>query len=187
MCQKESWGAIFVTKEVHSTQRGQPPRMHDLHGLWRYEQKEQRVTRVPMSGVNCDLCCPGCTGTAEISEVGRSKTQDAPPDYATNTKYGPLLEGQPVEYIKHVYRYVCLSIRLSISPIVCSLPLSLCLTGYDIYVTLSPLSVCLCVCLSSSVCLSVSYSLLLCPSVSSFPHASGSAHMFVSFTLSHSL
>src|SRR6218665_2430380 len=32
---------------------GQPP------GLWRYEQKEQRVTPVPMSGVNCDLWCPG--------------------------------------------------------------------------------------------------------------------------------
>jgi len=28
MCQKESWGAIFATKEAHSTQRGQPPRMH---------------------------------------------------------------------------------------------------------------------------------------------------------------
>src|SRR6218665_1839603 len=58
MHEKESWGAIFATKEAHSTQRGQPPRMHGP-GLWRYEQKEQRVTSVPMSGVNCDLWCPG--------------------------------------------------------------------------------------------------------------------------------
>src|SRR6218665_1728827 len=58
MCQKESWGAIVATKEVHSTQKGQPPRMHGP-GLWRYEQKEQRVTSVPMIGVNCDLWCPG--------------------------------------------------------------------------------------------------------------------------------
>ena len=43
MCQKESWGAISATKEAHSTQRGQPPRMHGP-GLWRYEQKEERVT-----------------------------------------------------------------------------------------------------------------------------------------------
>src|SRR6218665_1579088 len=59
MCQNESWGAIFAPKETHSTQRGQPPRMHGP-GLWRYEQKEQRVTPVPMSGVNCDLWCPRC-------------------------------------------------------------------------------------------------------------------------------
>src|SRR6218665_2510674 len=26
---------------------------------WRYEQKEQRVTPVPMIGVNCNLYCPG--------------------------------------------------------------------------------------------------------------------------------
>src|SRR6218665_346288 len=36
MCQKESWGGIIVTKKAHSTQRGQPPRMHGP-GLWRYE------------------------------------------------------------------------------------------------------------------------------------------------------
>src|SRR6218665_2184628 len=71
-------------------------------GLWRYEQKEQRA--VPMSGVNCDLWCPG--GTAKISEVGRSKTQDTPPDQGTNMEYDPLLEGQPVEYIKRVGSYV---------------------------------------------------------------------------------
>src|SRR6218665_435104 len=35
--------------------------------LWRYEQKEQRVTPVSMSGVNCDLWGRG--GTAKISEV----------------------------------------------------------------------------------------------------------------------
>jgi len=45
-------------------------------------------------------------GTAKISEVGRSKTQDTPPDYGTNTEYDPLLEGLPVEYIKHVGRYM---------------------------------------------------------------------------------
>ena len=46
---KESWGAIFATTEAHSTQRDQPPRMHGP-GLWMYEQKEQRVTPVPMIG-----------------------------------------------------------------------------------------------------------------------------------------
>ena len=58
MCQIESWVAIVATKEAHSAQRGQPSRMHGP-GLWRYEQKEQRVTLVPMSGVNCDLWCLG--------------------------------------------------------------------------------------------------------------------------------
>ena len=58
MCRKNSWGAIAVPKEAHSTQRGQPPRMHGPD-LWRYERKEQRVTLVPMIGVNCDLWCPG--------------------------------------------------------------------------------------------------------------------------------
>src|SRR6218665_2347835 len=43
---------------------------------------------------------------AKISEVGRSKTQDTPPDHGTNTENDPLLEGQPVEHIKHVGRYV---------------------------------------------------------------------------------
>src|SRR6218665_2884113 len=43
---------------------------------------------------------------AKISEVGQSKTQDAPPDHGTNTEHNPLLEGQPEEYIKHVGRYV---------------------------------------------------------------------------------
>src|SRR6218665_1368398 len=43
---------------------------------------------------------------AKILEVGRSKTQDTPPDHGTNTEYDPLLDGQPVEYIKHVGRYV---------------------------------------------------------------------------------
>src|SRR6218665_107827 len=105
MCQKESWGAIFATTEAHSTQRDQPPRMHGP-GLCRYdyEQKEQRVTPVLMNGVNCDLWCP--SGRAKISEVGRSKNQDTPPDHGTNTEHDPLLEGQPVEYIKHVGRYV---------------------------------------------------------------------------------
>jgi len=80
---------------------GQPPRMQGP-GLWRHKQKEQRVTPVPMSGVYCDLW----GGRAKISEVGQSKTQDTPPDQGTNTKYDSLLEGQPVEYIKHVGRYV---------------------------------------------------------------------------------
>src|SRR6218665_2925913 len=38
MCQKETWGAIVAPEEAHSTQRGQPPRMHGP-GLWKYEQK----------------------------------------------------------------------------------------------------------------------------------------------------
>src|SRR6218665_3425807 len=55
MCQKESWGAIFATKEAHSTQRDQPPRMHGP-GLWRYEQKEQRVSSVHALLVNILRC-----------------------------------------------------------------------------------------------------------------------------------
>src|SRR6218665_1567387 len=98
MCLKESWGAILATKEAHSTQRGQPPRMH-RPGLWRYEQKEQRVTPDPMSGVNCDLWCLGW----DSKDLGGRPEQD--PDHGTNTKQDPLLEGQPVEYIKHVGRY----------------------------------------------------------------------------------
>src|SRR6218665_2261684 len=47
MCRKESWGANVVPKDAHSTQRGQPPRMHGP-GLWRYKQKEERVTPVPL-------------------------------------------------------------------------------------------------------------------------------------------
>src|SRR6218665_1268121 len=52
--------------------RGQPPRMHGL-GLWRYEQKEQRVTSVPMNGVNCDLWCPGW----DSKDLGGRPEQDS--------------------------------------------------------------------------------------------------------------
>src|SRR6218665_3225515 len=97
MCQKESWGAIFATTEAHSTQRDQPPRMHGP-GLWMYEQKEQRVTPVRMIGVNCILWCPGWDG----KDLGGRPEQD----HGTNTEHDPLLEGQPVEYIKHVGRCV---------------------------------------------------------------------------------
>src|SRR6218665_1756927 len=93
MSQKESWGAMVATKEAHSTQMGQPRRMHGP-GWWRYEQNEQRVTPVPMIGVNCDFWCPGWDG--KDLEVGRSKTQDTPTDHGTNMEYDPLLEGQPV-------------------------------------------------------------------------------------------
>src|SRR6218665_2674906 len=70
-----------------------------LHGLWMYEQKEQRVTPVRMIGVNCILWCPGWDG----KDLGGRP--DTPPDHGTNTEHDPLLEGQPVEYIKHVGRY----------------------------------------------------------------------------------
>src|SRR6218665_8327 len=102
MSQKESWGAIFATTEAHSTQTDQPPRMHGPR-LWMYEQKEQRVTPVRMIGVNCILWCPEWDGK---DLGGRPETQDTPPDHGTNTEHDPLLEGQPVEYIKHVGRYV---------------------------------------------------------------------------------
>src|SRR6218665_926509 len=103
MCQKESWEAIFTTTEAHSTQRDQPPRMHGP-GLWMNEQKERRVTSVPMIGVNCNLWCLGWDG----KDLGGrpEQTQHTPPDHGTNTEGDPLLEGQPVEYIKHVGRYV---------------------------------------------------------------------------------
>src|SRR6218665_3641665 len=65
------WGAITVPKEAQSAQRDQPPRMHGL-GLWRYEQKEQRVTSVPLSGVNCDLWCPGW----DSKDLGGRSEQD---------------------------------------------------------------------------------------------------------------
>src|SRR6218665_2060018 len=53
MCRKESCGAIAVPMEAHSTQRGQLPRMHGP-GLWKYGQKEQRVTP-PRSNEQRDL------------------------------------------------------------------------------------------------------------------------------------
>src|SRR6218665_1617076 len=71
MCQKESWGAIVATRKAHSTQRGYPPRKHGP-GMWRHEQKKQRVTPVPMSGVNCDLWCPGW----DIKDLGGRPEQD---------------------------------------------------------------------------------------------------------------
>ena len=53
---------------------------------------------------------------AKISEVGRSKTQDTPPDYGTNTEHDPLLEGQPVEYISTGKRIAfCLKTIVTIS------------------------------------------------------------------------
>jgi len=67
MCEKESWGAIFATKEAHSTQRGQPPRMHGPW-LWRYEQKKQRVTSVPMSGVNYESATSGARGGTALCD-----------------------------------------------------------------------------------------------------------------------
>src|SRR6218665_2650948 len=81
MCQKESWGTIFATEEAHSTQRGQPPRMHGP-GLWRYKQKEQRVTPVPMSRVNCDLWCPGL----DSKDLGGRPEQD--PGYTSKPDPG---------------------------------------------------------------------------------------------------
>src|SRR6218665_1115988 len=82
MCQKESWEAIFATTEAHSTQKDQPPRMHGP-GLWMYEQKEQRVTPVPMIGVNCNLECPGWDG----KDFGGRSEQD--PSYEL-TRTSPL-------------------------------------------------------------------------------------------------
>src|SRR6218665_4213747 len=86
MSQKESWGAIVATKEAHSTQRGQPPRMHGP-GLWRYEQNEQRVAPVPISGVNCDLWCPGWDSKLEQRprRYSLSKTLDTPPYHGTKS------------------------------------------------------------------------------------------------------
>src|SRR6218665_2975823 len=54
---------------------------------------------------------------AKISEVGRSKTQDTPPDHGTNTEHDPLLEGQPVEYIKHVGRFIDHNVLISLPKI----------------------------------------------------------------------
>jgi len=42
MRQSEPWGAITVTMEAHSKQRGLPPRMHEP-GKLKYGQKGQRV------------------------------------------------------------------------------------------------------------------------------------------------
>src|SRR6218665_3366328 len=91
MCQKESWEAIFATTEAHSTQRDQPPRKHGP-GLWMNEQKEQRVTPVPMIGVNCNLWCQGWDG----KDLGGTPEQD--PRYAESVftrrsaTYPPVVE-----------------------------------------------------------------------------------------------
>src|SRR6218665_1769629 len=70
-CVRKNPGAIVAPKEAHSTQRGLPTRMHGPE-LWRYEQKEQRVNPVPMSGGNCDLWCPGW----DSKDLGGSPKQD---------------------------------------------------------------------------------------------------------------
>src|SRR6218665_2676479 len=93
MCQKESWGAIFATKEAHFTQRDQPPRMHGP-GLWMYEQKEQRVTPVRMIGVNCILWCPGWDG----KDLGGRPEQD--PGY---TSRRPRIHLQRCIYIVYTF------------------------------------------------------------------------------------
>src|SRR6218665_1199897 len=71
-CVRKNPGAIVAPKEAHSTQRDQPPRMHGP-GLWMYEQKEQRVTPVPMIRVNCNLWCPGWDG----KDLGGKPEQDS--------------------------------------------------------------------------------------------------------------
>jgi len=65
MCEKESWGTIVAQKEAHSTQRGQPPRMH-RHGLWRYEQKE----------VTNDHAERGVALIQEAAQSGRFKNEE---------------------------------------------------------------------------------------------------------------
>ena len=57
-CVRKNLGSNHCAKGSPFHTEGQPPRMH-RPGRWRYEQKEQRVTPVAMSGVSCDLWCPG--------------------------------------------------------------------------------------------------------------------------------
>src|SRR6218665_1025868 len=60
-------------------------------------KRNKEQTSVPMSGVNCDLWCPGW----DSKDLGGRPEQD--PGYTSrsghNTEHDPLLEGQPVEYI----------------------------------------------------------------------------------------
>ena len=55
-----------------------------------------------MRGVNCDLWCPGW----DSKDIGGRPEQDPGYTSSTNTEYDLLLEGQQVEYITHVGRYV---------------------------------------------------------------------------------
>src|SRR6218665_3612794 len=110
MCQKESWGAIFETKEAHSTQRGQPPRRHGP-GLWRYEQKEQRVTPVPMSGVNCDLWCPECDSKDSLAPwrdycMARHKLSYALYKHLSSCLEGVLYNSLDRYIYIHIYRQI---------------------------------------------------------------------------------
>jgi len=54
------------------------------HGLWMYEQTEQWVTPVPMSGVNCDLWCPGWNS----KDLGGRPEQDPGYTYRPGHRYG---------------------------------------------------------------------------------------------------
>src|SRR6218665_3745379 len=97
------------------------------------EQSLRQRKLIPHRGANHQECTGlGCGGTCtskrtksnlcsdegselrplvpgwESKDLGGRPEQDpdTPPDHGTNTEYDPLLEAQPVEYIKHVGRYV---------------------------------------------------------------------------------
>src|SRR6218665_3025701 len=91
-------------------------------GLWRYEQKEQIVTSVPMNGVNCDHWCPGWDSKDLGCTCRPEQDPGYTPDQSTNTKYDPLLEGQPVELLM-VYTQVVegCSISAEQTLVICSL------------------------------------------------------------------
>src|SRR6218665_1929911 len=65
MCRKEFCGAIAVPNEAHSTQRGQvrPTTENENVRAWLVEVRAKKakssLTPGPLSGVNCDLWCPG--------------------------------------------------------------------------------------------------------------------------------
>src|SRR6218665_2054746 len=70
-CVRKNPGEQSLRQRKPIPHRDQPQRMHGP-GLWMYEQKEQRVTSVPMIGVNCNLWCPGWDG----KDLGGRPEQD---------------------------------------------------------------------------------------------------------------
>jgi len=83
MCQKKPRGAIAVPMEGSPFHKVGPPRMHGP-GLWKYGQKEQRVTPVPLIGGSSDLLCLGW----DSKDLGGRPEQDPADTSRLGLQYG---------------------------------------------------------------------------------------------------
>ena len=68
MCPNEPWGAIAAPTEVHSTGKGQPPRMHES-AMWMYGRNGQRGP--PFHRAEGTAASGAQGGAAKILQVGQ--------------------------------------------------------------------------------------------------------------------